>query len=136
MEYQDNFPWAVNIAELAGSLKAKVANLEARRQRVSSGPNAPELRQNEVAAIDAELQTARWHASAAAQGKIAWDPRDVSGCDPRRQRWVSEARQRGMLVTPGETSVHDTDPRAPIKVIRGGGGAGANNLGSPTMSVR
>jgi len=136
LKYQDHFPWDVNIRELAGAFAAVVRNLEEARQRVETGPNHPELKANDLAAIDAQLGPARLRSQAAEQGMYFYDPRDVSGGDRDAQTWVAKARERGMLVNPSNfgPSLHDQDADVPIKVVRGGDGA--FNLGSPTMTSR
>jgi hypothetical protein len=136
LAYDDKFPFSQNIEDLATALAAEVRALEARRARVESGPNAPELKVNDLAAIDAQLLPLRYKAEAAADGMLFWDPAAISGADPIHQTWVARARERGRLVNPSNygPSVHDLDQAVPIKVVRGGNGA--SNLGSPTMSVR
>ncbi len=136
LKYQDHFPWDVNIRELAGAFAAVVRSFEDARQRVETGPNHPELKANELAAIDAQLGPARLRSQAAEQGMYFYDPRDVSGGDRDAQTWVAKARERGMLVNPSNfgPSLHDQDADVPIKVVRGGDGA--FNLGSPTMTSR
>lgn len=124
-----------NILALAVHLDAQVRRLEERRARIASGPNAPELRANDLAAIDAELEPLSLKAKAAAAGKFLHDPRDVAGCDPQHSRWIAMAIKSGRYVTPEQfgQSVHDTDRKQPIKVIRGGS---ATNMGSPSMATR
>ncbi len=136
LKYNDSWPFATNIAELAGALAGMVRNLEDQRRRVETGPNHPELKANDLAAIDAQLAPLRMRALAASDGVYFYDPRDVSGGDRDAQHWVAAARERGMLVNPSNfgPSLHDRDQTQPIKVVRGGDGA--KNLGSPTMSVR
>jgi hypothetical protein len=136
LPYNDLFTFSQNIEDLATALAAEVRALEERRARVESGPNAPELKVNDLAAIDAQLLPLRYRAEAAADGMLFWDPAAVSGADPIHQTWVARARERGRIVRPDNygPSVHDLDQTQPIKVLRGGDGA--RNLGSPTMSVR
>ncbi len=136
LKYHDHFDWATNIGELAGAFAAEVRALEDRRQRIETGPNHPELKAHDLAAIDAQLGPARLRFQAAEQGVYFYDPRDVSGGDPVAQTWVAKARERGMLVNPTNfgPSLHDQDQTVPIKVIRGGDGARA--LGSPAITSR
>lgn len=138
LKYQDHFPWATNIAELAGAFAAAVRSLEDARARVESGPNHPDLKANDLKAIDDQLGPARLRSQAAEDGVYFYDPRDVSGGDRDAQTWVARARERGMLVNPSNfgPSLHasETDEGSPLKVIRGGDGA--FNLGSPTMNTR
>ncbi len=136
LKYHDHFTWQQNIGELAGAFAAEVRGLEDRRNRIETGPNHPELKANDLAAIDAQLGPARLRSEAALQGVYFYDPRDVSGGDPVAQTWVAKARERGMLVNPSNfgPSLHDQDQTVPIKVIRGGDGARA--LGSPAITSR
>ena len=96
--------------------------------RIESGPNHPELKANDLAAIDAKLEPLRLKASAATMGVYFYDPRDMSGGDKDHQRWVAMARERGMLVNPSNfgESLHAAKEQegSPLKVIRGGNGAG------------
>ena len=133
--YNDDFSFDQNILDLSTALAAKVRLLEEQLARVDTSPNHPELRSNEAAAVNATLGVARLHAMAAADGMIYFDPRDPSGCDPERQRWVASARERGRLVNPSNfcPSLHDTDPNVPIQVIRGGNG-GSFDMSNPTMT--
>jgi len=135
LKYQDRQDWATNIAELAGAFAAQVRNLEDQRQRVETGPNHPELKANAIAALDAQLGSARLRSQAADDGVYFYDPRDMSGADPVAQTWCARARERGTLVNPTNfgPSLHDQDQDVPIKVVRGGNGA--FNLGSPSISV-
>jgi hypothetical protein len=137
LKYCDHFTWPQNIAELAGAFAAVVGTLEKQRDRVASGPNHPELKANDLAAIDAQLGPARLRSQAAKQGLYFYDPRDVSGGDNVAQTWVAKARERGMLVNPSNfgPSIHAQDETnaTPIKVIRGGE---ATNMGSPTLTSR
>ncbi len=137
LKYNDSFTFDQNIADKATALAAAVRDLEERRARVESGPNAPELRANDIAAIDAELTPLRYKAEAADDGMLFWDPRDVSGADPVHQTWVARARERGRIVRPDNygPSVHDLDRKDPIKVIRGNP-TGAHDLGNPSMATR
>jgi hypothetical protein len=137
LAYDDKFTFDQNIADKATALAAQVRDLEERRARVESGPNHPELKVNDLAAIDAQLTPLRYAAEAASDGMLFWDPAAVSGADPIRQTWIARARERGRLVNPSNygPSVHDLDQTQPIKVVRGSGAAGAA-LGSPSMSVR
>ncbi len=136
LKYHDHFTWQQNIGELAGAFAAEVRALEDRRQRIETGPNHPELKANDLAAVDAQLGPAFLRSQAAEEGLYYYDPRDVSGGDRDAQTWVAKARERGMLVNPSNfgPSLHDQDQTVPIKVIRGGDGARA--LGAPTISVR
>jgi hypothetical protein len=138
LRYQDHFDWQTNIFELAGALAAQVRTLEDARQRVETGPNHPELKANDLAAIDAQLGPARMRSQAAELGLYFYNPTDVSGGDRDAQTWVSKARERGMLVNPSNfgPSIHaaETDEGTPIKVIRGGDGA--FNMSSPTLTTR
>src|SRR5271157_5690056 len=122
--YQDHFDWSTNIRELAGALAGKVRNLEDQRQQVEAGPNHPELKANDVAAIDARLGPLRLKARAAGMGVYFYDPRDVSGGDAVHQTWVRKARERGQLVNPTNfgPSIHAMEQQnaTPLKVIRGG----------------
>src|SRR5271157_2466030 len=122
LKYHDHFDWATNIRELAGHFAGVVRNLEDQRNRVANGPNHPELKTNDLKALDDQLGPARLRAQAAAAGVYFFDPRDVSGSDPVAQTWVAKARERGMLVNPSNfgPSLHDQDQTVPIKVIRGG----------------
>jgi len=133
LKYNERFDWQTNIGELAGAFAAVVRTLEDARQRIETGPNHPELKRNDLASIAAQVGPARLRSQAAEMGVYLYDPRDPSGGDADHQRWVSEARARGMLVNPTNfgPSIHATDETnaSPIKVIRGGDGA--KNLGSP-----
>ncbi|MGO9114319.1 MAG: hypothetical protein ACLP9L_34315 [Thermoguttaceae bacterium] len=136
LKYQDHFDWSTNIGELAGAFAAEVRALEDRRARIETGPNHPELKANDLAAVDAQLGPARLRSQAAEDGVYLYDPRDVSGGDRDAQTWVAKARERGMLVNPSNfgPSLHDQDKDVPIKVVRGGDGARA--LGAPTITSR
>jgi hypothetical protein len=138
LKYQDQFPWVTNIEELAGALASHVRELEDKRARVESGPNHPDLKANDLAAIDARLVPLRLKAQAAADGVFFYDPRDVSGGDRDHQTWVARARERGMLVNPSNfgASLHASEETegSSLRVIRGG--TGAHDLGSPAMSSR
>jgi hypothetical protein len=136
LAYIDSFSFDQNIADLATALAAQVRNLEDRRTRIASGPNAPELRANDIAALDAQLTPLRYKAEAAADGMLYWDPAEISGANPIHQTWVARARERGRIVRPDNygPSVHDLDQTQPIKVIRGG--TGAHDLGNPSMALR
>ncbi len=136
LKYNERFDWATNITELAGAFASAVRNLEDQRHRVETGPNHPELKANDLAAIDAQLGPARLRSQAAEMGVYFYDPRDVSGGDRDAQTWVAKARERGMLANPSNfgSSLHDQDADVPIKVVRGGDGV--FNLGSPTMTSR
>lgn len=125
-----------NLSNLGDYYEGIVRGLEDRRNRIATGPNAPELRSNDIAAIDALLAPARYHAHAARDGAVFHDPRDPADCTAEKQRWVAWARTLGRLVNPGNygESVHDADADQPIKVIRGGNGS--FDMSSPTMSTR
>ncbi len=133
--YQNHFPWATNILELAGALAAEIRLLEDQRNRVEIGPNHPELKVNDLAAIDTKLGPLRLKLQAANMDVYFYDPRAVSGGDPAHQAWVAKARERGMLVNPDNfgPSLHaEAQARAtPLTVIRGRGDP--VNMGSPTM---
>jgi len=135
LKYQDHFPWATNILELKGALAGEARILEDQRTRVETGPNHPELKANDIAALDARLAPLRLKLKAAEMGVYFYDPRDVSGSDPAHQTWVAKARERGMLVNPDNfgPSLHaEEQARAtPLTVVRGGNGA--FNLGSPSL---
>ncbi len=133
--YHEAWTFAANVAELAMHYAGKVRDLETQRARIESGPNAPALKANDLAALDAHLEKARRCAAAAAAGAVFHDPRDPSGADHDTQMWRCKAREVGMLVSPDnfEPSLHATKA-FPLKVIRGGDGA--FNLGSPTMTAR
>src|SRR5271157_1774092 len=137
LKYNDHWPFATNIAELAGAFAGQVRLLEEQRARIASGPNHPELKANDIAAIDAQLGPARLRSQAAEMGVYFYDPRDPSGGDRDHQTWCAKARERGMLVNPSNfgPSLHDQDNLVPIKVIRGGE-RGATDLGSPYARVR
>jgi len=125
-----------NITALADVFDAQIRNLEDQRGRVESGPNAPELKRNDIAAIESQLAPLRYKSQAAHQGYLWVDPRDVSGADPATQRWKAMARRAGRIVYPDNfgPSLYDTDEQVPIKVERGGNGA--FNLGAPVANVR
>jgi len=136
LKYQDHFDWSTNIGELAGAFAAVVRSLEDARQRVETGPNHPELKANDIAAIDAQLGPARLRSQAAEMGVYFYDPRDPSGGDRDHQTWCAKARERGMLVNPSNfgPSLHDQDQLQPIKVIRGRGDS--FDMSSPTITSR
>ncbi len=125
-----------NIKALAGHIAAKVQVHQEQRDRIESGPNHPDLKVQELAHMDSLLDPMKRKLEAANRGKLAWNPRDVSGASPEHQKWVSMARKAGCLETEGSSSVHASheEKASPLKVIRGGDGA--KNLGSPTMSSR
>ncbi|MGA2701997.1 MAG: hypothetical protein ABSH35_12995 [Isosphaeraceae bacterium] len=130
LPYNDRFTFDENIADLATAKAGHVRDLEDRRNRIASGPNHPELKANDLAAIDAHLDKARIHAHAAAAGLVYHDPSDPAmGCDATHQRWVSEARARGRLVNPSnyEPSLHASKGNE-ITVQRG---SGAVQFGAP-----
>ncbi len=133
--YQNQFPWQTNILELAGALAAGIRQLEEQRNRVETGPNHPELKVNDLAALDAKLGPLRLKLQAAEMGVYFYDPRDVSGSDPAHQTWAAKARERGMLVSPDNfgPSLHAEAlaRAAPLLVIRGRGDP--VNMSSPTM---
>jgi len=134
LPYQNHFPWQTNILELAGALAGEVRILEDQRNRVEKGPNHPDLKANDIAAIDAKLGPLRLKLQAAEMDVYFYDPRDVSGSDPAHQTWVAKARERGMLVNPSNfgPSLHAEEQAraAPLTVVRGGNGV--FNMGSPS----
>ena len=133
--------FAKNIEALAGHLDACVRVLEDKRARIESGPNHPDLKANDLAAIDRELAPLRFKAQAAYEGAYFYDPRELSGLDPNHQRWVAMARKAGSLVTPDtfEPSLHaqEEDKATPLRVIRGGreSGQGGFDMGNPSFST-
>ncbi len=134
LRYDEQFTFDQNIADLATALAGKVRDLESQRAVIENGPNHPELKRVDLAAIDAELDVARLHALAAADGMVFHDPRDMSGLDRDHQTWVAKARERGRLVNPSNfgPSLHASKD-VPIRVVRGGD---PTNLGAPTVSVQ
>ena len=110
LKYEKSFTFDQNVNDLADHLAGKVRALEDERNMVATSPNAPQLREVKLAAIDLKLATLRLHAEAAAMGVIFHDPRDVSGCDPAVSAWVSKARELGRLVNPTNfgPSLHDS----------------------------
>ncbi|SRR5271165_1478271 len=127
-----------NIKALAGHLDAKVRVEQEKRDRVESGPNHPDLKLQELAHMDGALGSLKLKARAASEGKLIWDPRDVSGASSVHQTWVTMARKAGALETPDtyEPSLHASkeEHASPLRVIRGGNGA--NDLGSPQINAR
>jgi len=139
LPYNEHFDFATNVRELAGSLAAKVRELEDQRFRImTNSQNHPEMRAYDVKSLDDRLEPLRLRARAAESGFIYYDPRDMSGGDAIRQTWVRKGRERGMLLRPDnwDVSLHAQQVKdaTPLQVIRGGNGA--TDLGSPTMSVR
>jgi hypothetical protein len=134
LKYQDHFPWSVNILELAGALAGEVRTLEDQRNRVVTGPNHPDLKANDIAAIDAKLAPLRLKLEAANMDVYFYDPRDVSDGDPAHQTWVAKARERGMLVNPSNfgPSLHAEEQAkaTSLTVVRGRGDP--VNMGSPS----
>ncbi len=134
LKYQDHFPWSVNILKLAGALAGEVRILEDQRNRVETGPNHPDLKANDIAALDARLAPLRLKLEAANMDVYFYDPRDVSGGDPAHQAWVAKARERGMLVNPSNfgLSLHAEEQAkaTPLTVVRGRGDP--VNMGSPS----
>lgn len=133
LKYNDNFTFDQNIADLSTAKAGHVRDLETQRARIESGPNHPDLKANDLAALDAQLAKARIHAEATAEGVLFHDPGDpVMGCDREHQVWVSRARERGRLVNPTnyEPSIHASKEQegSPLKVQRG---AGAVQRGAP-----
>jgi hypothetical protein len=119
-----------NIMALAGHIAAQVQTHQAQRDRIASGPDHPDLKEQHLAHMDALLEPMKRKLEAANRGKLRWDPRQPSGASPEHQKWVSMARKAGALEHPSdeEASVH-----GPIKVVRGGT---AKDLGSPSISTR
>ena len=115
--------WSKNIMALAGHLDAQIATLQAQRDRIASGVSHPELRANDIAAVDAQLKPLVMKARAARDGKLLWDPGSITGSGREHQRWVVMASKAGALVTPSTyaPSVHESDADATelITVARG-----------------
>ena len=118
LAYDPNQPWSVNVNDLNTAHEAEVRRLSEQRERVSTGPNAEELRRLDVQAIDRQIYKAAIHAEASNAGLLYHDPGDVDNCDPTRQKWIAEAAKRGRILRHGDVSLHD-DPAQPMRVERG-----------------
>ncbi len=112
--------WQTNMTELHGLHESQVAAHQERRDAVASMRDHPGKEQR-LAHMDAEMEQLQKHANASGRGKIFFDAKEVSGADPIRQRWISEARKRGQIERPSdsEPSQHDLDKHNPIRVERG-----------------
>ena len=77
LKYSDHFDWSTNIGELAGGLAGQVRNLEDQRNRVETGPNHPDLKANDIKAIDVRLGPLRMRVQAAEMGADFYHPRHV-----------------------------------------------------------
>src|SRR5208283_26527 len=127
LEHDPHQPWSVNIAELHGLHVDQLAKHMERRDDVASMRDHPGKEQR-LAHMDDVADELKKHADASGRGKIYYDPKAVSGADPIRQRWVSEARKRGQVERPGDSSPsqHTGDRHdVPIRVERGDPRSGA-----------
>ena len=136
----DERDFDVNIRNLQTHLEGKIRTLEAQRARIASGPNAESLRENDIKAVDRELEPLRVKAEAAADGQFWHDSRSVGGCDPKVQAWASIAIALGRYVTPDTfaPSLHASREQdaSPLQVLRGrSAGQGAFDLGNPSFST-
>jgi hypothetical protein len=129
-----------NLLALGVHFDSRIRTLETQRARITSSPNAETLREIDIKAVDRELEPLRLKAMAAHEGMLYHDSRDVGGCDPRMQTWISMAIKAGRYVTPDTfgPSLHaqEEDSDTPLRVVRGReSGLGAFDLGNPTMST-
>ena len=131
-DYDPQFPWSVNIDDLASKLESVLRERTKTRQTILPYPNTnipALLQENEdaLAIFDRETEVIQYQASAAREGMYWFDPDTLRvptvALDGHAMEWRKEAKKRGKIVEPQEyhKSRHSETHTPPLMVRRGNG---------------
>ena len=93
LDYDPNQSWQTNISELHGSQFDRLSRHIHRADAISA-KQRPDNEKQRTQMADEMVRLAK-HSDASFRGRIYYDPRELSGADPRRQRAGSRKRASG-----------------------------------------